>query len=54
MAKHEVYARFEYVCSNGHSIGAERPVTRCPLAWCQSTLLQRIGHGSRSNQEVRA
>ena len=47
MARTEVYARFEYVCEHGHSIGADRPYTRCPVATCGSDRLTRFGHGSK-------
>lgn len=44
----EIYARFEYVCPNGHAIGADRPYSQCPVAGCRSTDLIRIGRGSRT------
>lgn len=38
---------FQYECPGGHTLGAERPVRRCPLGWCGRDLV-RVGKGARS------
>lgn len=40
---------YEYECANGHVIGSDRPLTKCPFYKCARTgaALERFGRGSR-------
>lgn len=43
---------FEYQCSEGHTLGADKPITKCPVYWRGSPCkgeLRRFGKGSRSS-----